>query len=52
MIKLCACIGPVGNDPYCACKMQELGLKGDYEWSEEKIEEFKAVLEKYEKGGE
>jgi len=26
-MNLCACIGAIGNDPHCPCKMEELGLK-------------------------
>ena len=29
-ISPCACIGPVGKDPVCPCRMEERGLRPDY----------------------
>ena len=43
-LKLCACMGLIGNDPYCPCEMERRGLKSDAEWTPEKIEEFKHCL--------
>lgn len=36
-INLCGCMGPIANDPYCPCKMRNLGLthssrKDDPRW--------------------
>lgn len=45
-VKVCACMGPQGNDPVCPCKMRSRGLEPHNNWTPEKIEEFKEVLSK------
>lgn len=45
-MKLCACIGCVGDDPYCPCEMERRGLEATPIWTPEKIAEFKQVMAK------
>ena len=44
MIKICACIGPIGSDEYCPCKMKEKGLPCSNAWTDEKKKELDDVL--------
>lgn len=45
---LCACIGSVGKDPYCPCRMKAMNLHGDFEkeWSDKKRKELGQALKK------
>jgi hypothetical protein len=40
MINACTCMGCIGSDPYCPCKMKQLGLTPTELWTPEKIAEF------------
>ena len=44
----CACIGRVGDDPYCPCEMYDKGLTCSDLWSEELIKELNLALDLYE----
>ena len=46
-MNFCACMGPMGSDPHCPCKMKELGLPCSNAWTPEKIAELDAALAKY-----
>jgi hypothetical protein len=46
-ISMCACMGPVGDDPYCPCDMRRRGLVPTNPWTPEKIAELHRVLDKY-----
>jgi hypothetical protein len=43
-VTACACMGPIGNDPYCPCVMKQRGLEATNLWTPEKIAELDAVL--------
>ena len=47
LISVCACMGPIGDDPYCPCKMESLGLPSSNVWTPEKIAELDRVLKSY-----
>ena len=46
MLEPCACLGPIGNDPFCPCMMREKGFTPTEIWTSDKIEEFNSVLKK------
>jgi hypothetical protein len=46
-LNLCACMGPIGDDLYCTCKMAREGLVPTNIWSDEKKAELCAALSKY-----
>jgi hypothetical protein len=41
---LCACMGKIGNDPYCPCEMKNRGLEPTKLWTPEKIAELNNVF--------
>lgn len=41
---MCACMGPIGDDPYCPCTMKLKGLEPTNLWTPEKIAELDKVL--------
>lgn len=45
-MNFCACIGPIGTDPYCPCKMKREGLTHTPIWTEEKKEELREIFKK------
>ena len=44
---LCACMGPIGDDLYCPCKMDQMGLVPTKIWTDENKAELISVLRKY-----
>lgn len=46
-IGLCACMGPVGADPHCPCKMRSMGLEPTNLWTPKKVEELKLFFAAY-----
>lgn len=42
----CACLGPVGDDPYCPCDMRQRDLIPTSLWTPEKIAELRLTLDK------
>lgn len=44
MSKICACMGPIGEDPYCPCKMKQEGLTPTELWTPEKKAELESAL--------
>jgi hypothetical protein len=47
-ITMCGCVGKMGDDPYCPCGMRSRGLTPTNPWTDDKIQEFKRALSKYE----
>lgn len=43
---MCACMGPIGDDPMCPCAMRNAGLTPTEIWTPEKKAEFEAVMAK------
>lgn len=43
-INLCACMGRIGDDPYCPCEMRSRGLTPTNLWTPEKIAELDRAL--------
>jgi hypothetical protein len=43
-VSMCACMGPIGDDPHCPCKMQSLGLEPTPVWTPESTAQFHAAL--------
>jgi len=41
----CACMGPIGNDPECPCRMRAKGLTPTPIWTPEAKAELKAAFE-------
>ena len=41
---LCACMGPIGDDPLCPCAMTNAGLVPTPIWTDEKKDELRTVL--------
>jgi len=33
-VNLCACLGPMYNEPHCPCTMERMGLERSAEWKE------------------
>lgn len=46
-ISLCACMGKIGDDPYCPCEMRSRGLEPTNVWTPEAIAEFERALLPY-----
>lgn len=42
----CACLGPIGKDPYCPCKMRQNGLEPTNMWTQEDIKNLSDAVEK------
>lgn len=44
---MCACMGPRGDEPYCMCRMINLGLKKkeDYDWTQEEKDKLDKALD-------
>lgn len=34
-LSACACMGPIGEDPYCPCRMRQMGLEPTLIWTPE-----------------
>lgn len=47
-VKMCACMGPIGDDPYCPCGMDQRGFVATNAWTPEKLAELDRVLDEYE----
>lgn len=45
-INPCACMGPIGNDPECPCRMRAKGLTPTEIWTPEAKAELDAALTK------
>jgi hypothetical protein len=45
-ISMCACMGPVGNDPHCPCAMRQRGLEPTNTWTPEKLAELDRAMAK------
>lgn len=45
-INMCACMGRIGEDPYCPCEMTAKGLTPTNTWTPEKIAELEQALTK------
>lgn len=43
-LSLCACMGPIGDDPVCPCAMRAQGLAPTEVWTPEKKAELEKVL--------
>ena len=43
-MKLCACMGPMYGEPYCVCKMKELGLPLNEEARQADHERFMELI--------
>lgn len=43
-VSACACMGPIGNDPLCPCKMRQAGLEPTEIWTTKSQRELKAAL--------
>lgn len=43
MNRICACMGPQFNEPYCPCLMESKGLKRSPEWIEYHNEQNTAI---------
>lgn len=46
-MNLCACVGIIGTDQHCPCKMTALGLIPTPLWTEENKEELRSILDKF-----
>lgn len=45
-LSMCACLGPLNNEPYCPCEMSRLGLPSTAnKWTKEESNELQKVLE-------
>lgn len=44
-ISFCACMGKIGNDPYCPCEMKSRGLEPTNLWTEEEKARLHAALD-------
>ena len=44
-ISFCACMGKIGNDPYCPCEMRRKGLEPTNLWTEEEKARLHAALD-------
>lgn len=45
---LCACMGPIGDDPHCPCVMKQKGLTPTNLWTPEAIAALDTALKKLE----
>lgn len=47
-------MGPMYGDPYCICRMQQLGLpySEKYKWTDEQLKELDDALSKFESDDE
>lgn len=43
-MNMCACMGPIGDDPHCPCRMQAMGLTPTEIWTPQARAELDAAL--------
>lgn len=46
-MSVCACVGPIGSDPVCPCRMREMGLSPTNQWNQQNIKSLHDKLRLY-----